>query len=213
MFALVLFSEPGGVADPPAPAALSAVPGMAEGLIFTPAAAKDSYVDDGAPPPLGMQLHFPTLEGLEAACAPGGAVAGLLPDGVAMTAQAFWRRTWAVPDPEGPGECSYVVHYPGPAEDLNAWLAHYIAGHPPLFQRFPGIRGIEILTRVDWVSGLPCPKAHHMQRNRVVFDSPAALAEALASPVRHELRADFHTFPPFEGGNFHYPMHTRQVRP
>lgn len=109
--------------------------------------------------------------------------------------------------------CSYVVHYPGPAADFNAWLDHYITGHPPLFQRFPGIRGIEILTRVDWGSNLPMPKANHMQRIRVVFDSPAALTAALQSPVRHELRADFHTFPLFEGGNAHYPMWTDTVRP
>jgi hypothetical protein len=52
-----------------------------------------------------------------------------------------------------------------------------------------------------------------MQRNRVMFDSPEALTAALQSPVRHELRADFHTFPPFEGGNFHYPMWTDTIRP
>jgi hypothetical protein len=67
------------------------------------------------------------------------------------------------------------------------------------------------LTRVDWVSHLPMRKVNHMQRNRVMFDSPEALTAALQSPVRHELRADFHTFPPFEGGNFHYPMWTESV--
>ena len=180
-------------------------------------------MDDGAPPPLGMQLHFPTLEALEAACTPDGALSGMvaaLPSlaHVPANAQAFWRRTWSVPEPDirTPPDalpCSFVVHYTGPAEDPNAWHDHYIKGHPPLFQRFPGVRAIEILTPVVWISHLPCPKVEHMQRNRILFDSPEALTQALQSPVRHELRADFHTFPPFEGGNMHYPMLTDTVRP
>lgn len=227
-FALVLFHDNAPVTVPAAELAalrglLSRVPALEEALVFTPAAARDSYVDDGAPPPLGLQLHFARLEALEAACARNGALQGLpglLPSlaGVAANAQAFWRRTWAVPDPvlqTAPGAlpCSYVVHYPGPAEDPNAWHDHYMTGHPPLFQRLPGIRGIEILTPVEWVSHLPMAKAQHLQRNRVLFDSPEALTAALQSPVRHELRADFHTFPPFQGGNFHYPMWTDRVRP
>ena len=226
MFALVIAMDPAPLAIAPSDfaalrALLARVPALAEALVFTPSQASDLYVDDGAAPPLGLQLHFPTLEALEAACARDGTLQGLVaavPALARANVQAFWRRTWAVPDPVlqcAPGAlpCSYVVHYPGPAADFNGWLDHYITGHPPLFQRFPGIRGIEILTRVDWVSHLPMPKANHMQRNRVVFDSPAALTAALQSPVRHELRADFHTFPPFEGGNAHYPMWTDTVRP
>ena len=26
--------------------------------------------------------------------------------------------------------CSYLVHYPGPAEDMNAWNLHYLENHP-----------------------------------------------------------------------------------
>ncbi len=227
-FALVLFhDDPSGITVPEGElAALTAllrdVPGMTEAVVFTPATARDQYTDDGASPPLGLQLHFPRLEDLEAACAPDGALqrlAAALPSltGSEATAQAFWRRTWEVPDPqvrtaEGALPCSFVVHYPGPAEDDNAWHAHYMHGHPPLFQRLPGIRGIEILTPVDWVSHLPHRKVRHLQRNRVTFDSPEALTEALQSPVRHELRADFHTFPLFEGGNYHYPMWTQTLR-
>lgn len=230
-FALVLFHDAAPGTNPVVPegelaalrALLAGVPGLTEALVFTPATAKDSYTDDGASPPLGMQLHFARLEELEAACAQGGALQGLaaaLPSlaGTEATAQAFWRRTWAVAEPVpqvAPGAlpCSFVVHYPGPAEDDNAWHAHYMHGHPPLFQRLPGIRGIEILTPVDWVSFLPHRKVRHLQRNRVMFDSPEALTAALQSPVRHELRADFHTFPPFEGGNYHFPMWTETVRP
>lgn len=227
MFALVIFAEPAPVQVPANELtalreAVVDVPGLAGALLFTPASASDVYVDDGQAPPFGMQLHFKRLEVLEAACSRDGAVSGLIAlvpalKAVRMTAQAFWRRTWQVPDSvlqTAPGSlpCSYVVHYPGPAADTNAWHDHYLTGHPPLFQRFPGIRMIEILTPVEWVSTLALPKAHHMQRNRVMFDSPEALTAAMQSPVRHELRADFHSFPPFEGGNFHYPMWTDMVR-
>jgi hypothetical protein len=50
-----------------------------------------------------------------------------------------------------------------------------------------------------------------MQRNKVVFDSPAALTAALNSPVRHEMRAAFHRFPSFTGPITHFPMTTRTV--
>jgi len=225
-FALVLFYEDADAVPPGEMAALrkvlASVPALEEALIFTPATASDLYTDDGAAPPLGLQLHFNRLEELEAAAGQGGALHAL---GTALpslaearaTAQAFWRREYPVDDPalRTPPDalpCSYVVHYPGPASDLNAWLDHYITGHPPLFRRFPGIRAIEILTRVDWVSHLPHARANHMQRNRVMFDSAEALTAALQSPVRHELRADFHSFPPFEGGNAHFPMWTERLR-
>lgn len=226
-FALVLFHECAGAVPAGEMAALrdllARVPELQEALIFTPASASDLYVDDGAAPPLGMQLHFSRLEDLEAAAGRDGmlqALGSVLPSlaGARATAQAFWRRPYPVDDPHlrvppGALPCSYVVHYPGPAHDLNAWLDHYMTGHPPLFRRFPGIRAIEILTPVDWVSHLPHERVHHMQRNRVMFDSAAALTNALQSPVRHDLRADFHSFPPFEGGNAHYPMWTEQLRP
>lgn len=230
-FALVLFHDaPPGTAPVVPDSELAAlrgllggIAGMTEALVFTPSSAKDTYTDDGASPPLGMQLHFPRLEDLEAACAADGPLQQLpriLPSLAATTtsAQAFWRRTWAVPDPQvrtaaGALPCSFVVHYPGPAQDDNAWHAHYMAGHPPLFARFPGVRSIEILTPVDWVSFLPYAKVRHLQRNRIVFDSNEALTAALHSPVRDELRADYHTFPAYEGGNKHFAMWTETVRP
>jgi hypothetical protein len=52
-----------------------------------------------------------------------------------------------------------------------------------------------------------------MQRNKVVFDSPAALTSALNSPVRHDMRASFGRFPPFTGPITHFPMATMTVAP
>ena len=47
--------------------------------------------------------------------------------------------------------------------------------------RFPGIRQIEICTRIDWCGFLPWRRVDHMQRNKVVFDSAAALPHISAN--------------------------------
>ena len=125
-------------------------------------------------------------------------------------------RRFPVPDrvfrtPAGSLPCSYLIHYPGEAEDLDLWNDHYIAHHAPIMARFPNIREIEICTRLDWCGSLPWPRVNHMQRNKVVFDDTAALAAALNSPVREEMRADYRQFPPFQGGSRHYPMATLEV--
>jgi hypothetical protein len=119
---------------------------------------------------------------------------------------------WDVtPDAAADASCTYLVAYEGEADDPNDWLSHYLDTHPRLMARLPGIREIEIYTRVDWCSGLPILRANCLQRNKVVFDSPTALAAALNSPVRQEMRAHFLTFPPFSGRVTHYPLATSRV--
>ena len=108
--------------------------------------------------------------------------------------------------------CTYLVAYEGPAEDEAAWHAHYLAHHPPLMARLPGICELEIYTRVDWVAPPAWRRAHCMQRNKVAFDSPEALTAALHSPVRQAMRADYARLPPFSGAVRHFAMATRVVR-
>ncbi len=202
-------------------AVLGALPGLRSALIFTPAQAQDIYTDDGASPPLGLQLEFADLAALEQAAAPDGGLQPLFGsqapgDLIPQGAGAFLSRSFPVADPHHPPQsrpCSFVVHYPGRAADANVWLSCYIEGHPPLMRRLPGIRAIEILTPVDWVNHLPLPKAQYMLRNRVLFDSPEALTAALRSPVRHELRDEFDRMPAFEGGSIHHAMLTETFRP
>ncbi|MEX6507836.1 EthD family reductase [Jiella sp. M17.18] len=202
--------------------AIGGLSGMTKGRLYTPETASDLYNDDGHSPLFGFQLYFETVEALEAAVSAGGplqalAAPGALPSLAATqaTQQAMLTRSFHVPEPAplSPEACSYVVHYPGPAADTNAWLSHYIHHHPPIMQRFPGVRELEILTRIDWIDALPWRRVNHLQRNRILFDSAKALEDALHSPVRHEMRADFGDFPPYEGGNFHYPVATEEVAP
>lgn len=230
---LLTFSAPAGPGGPRASSAdldraattLAALPGLEEGFLFTPleASVDHPYAKDGAGPPLVVQLVFDRIEALEACLGAEGPIAGLvapgaLPSlaGTTVTQQAMLLRRFPVDDPvvrspSGVPPCSYLVHYPGPADDIARWHAYYIAHHPPIMRRFPGIRSIEILTRIDWAGDLAVPRTEPMQRNRILFDDPAAFAAALASPVIGDMRADFARLPPFQGGNAHYPMQTRRI--
>lgn len=200
--------------------ALARLDGLTKAYIYQPAEASDLYTDDGTGPEFAFQLYFERIEDLEAPLGPTGALRALadaLPSlaGMHATQQAMLNRTFPVEQegPLSPQACSYLVHYPGPAEDLNVWLSHYLQNHPGIMARFPGIREIEILTRIDWIDAMPWQRVDPMQRNRVMFDSAEALTAALHSPVRHEMRADFSQFPNFVGGSFHYPMTTEVILP
>ncbi len=194
---------------------LRGTPGLTQARLYTPAAVATPF-NDGPAPMLALQLYFATLPALEAALADIPPIAAL-PSlrGAAISHQAMVARSFPVPDARitTPMPCTFLVHYPGPALDTNAWLRHYLEHHTPLLARLPGIRDIEVCTRVDWCDALPWRRAEHMQRNRAVFDSPGALAAALASPVLEALRADSRRLPAFSGGSRHYPMHTTIVLP
>jgi hypothetical protein len=202
---------------------LTATPGLARGLIYTPARTHDPYLDDGQPPALAVQLYFSDIAALEAAVAREGHLQALAaPDalpslrGAAVTQQAMLARAFPVPDAwdgaaSGEPGCTYLVTYEGAAADQNAWMAHYIASHTTIMARFPGIREVEVCTRIDWCGFLPWRRVDAMLRNKVVFDDADALTAALNSPVRHEMRADFQRFPAFTGSVTHFPMRTENL--
>jgi uncharacterized protein (TIGR02118 family) len=197
-----------------------AIPELRRGLVLTPERAADPFVEYPPPPQLALQLYFAEIAPLEAAAGPRGALQALAAltsvDMSGASQQAMLTRPFDVPDPKfrtPPGQpfCSDIIHYPGTAEDLNAWLAFYFASHVPMMTTLPGLRALELYTRIDWVTALPWPKAEHMQRNKVVFDDAAAMVAAFQSPVRAAMRADFLRFPPFTEGNRHNPMATHEV--
>jgi hypothetical protein len=204
---------------------LRTTPKLHKALIHTPANASDPYVKDGPAPSLVLQLYFDKLPDLEAALSRSSHLGALTSRDefpvlaqAEVTQQAMLVRPFAVPEPvfeTPPGEtyCTYLVSYEGEAVDLNAWHAHYLENHTKHMALFPKIRELEVYTRLDWVSQNPWRRLHFMQRNKVAFDSPAALQQALHSPVRQEMRVDYRTFPPFTGPNNHYAMATRLLNP
>ena len=196
-------------------AIVASVPGATEALLFTPATTHDPFLDDGPAPPLAVQLAFPDIATLEAALVVGSRLAALRdlwPD-AEIAEQAMLVRRFPVPNPAStsPQPCTYMVAYNGTAANENAWLSHYIAHHPRLMARLPGIRQLEVYTRLDWCSAMPWQRAFALQRNKVVFDSPTALTAALSSPERQAMRADFHALPAFHGQVTHFAMHTQRL--
>jgi hypothetical protein len=204
---------------------LRATPRLLKAVVHAPATADDPYLDDGPPPALVLQLYFAELPELEAALARNGHLRVLtsrnefpvLAD-ADVTQQAMLVRSFAVSEPtlenaRGEPYCTYLVSYEGEAEDLNAWLDHYLGKHTKHMASLPGIRELEVYTRLDWVGFLPWPRVNFMQRNKVAFDSADALAHALHSPVRHKMREHYRGFPPFTGANTHYAMASRVLHP
>jgi uncharacterized protein (TIGR02118 family) len=169
-----------------------------------------------------LQWYFEELAPLEAALEADGAIHRALHSAAhtALSTSFFTQQIMAVrtlapphaaPMREHAKRCTYLVAYEGPADDFNAWLAHYLRHHPPLMLQLPGLRELEIYTHIDSTSGLPFGQALAMQRNKVVFDDFSALADALASPVRDAMRRDFHALPPHGGATPHYAMRSTYV--
>jgi uncharacterized protein (TIGR02118 family) len=205
-------------------ACVDKTPALSRARLYTPSAAKDYYTDDGPSPLFAMQLDFERLADLESAIGPGGHLQRLASDAYpsldacTVEQQVMARRPFPVLDPHaqvpvGALPCQFLVHYPGRAENFDEWLDYYLSHHPQIMKHFEGVREIEIFTRVDWVDAMPWKRVHYMQRNKLMFDSAEAITRAMNSPVRHQMRADFEKFPPFEGSNIHHPMWAETLYP
>jgi len=131
------------------------------------------------------------------------------------TWETVLTRHYPVPQPRPAGAagpwCSYLVTYEGPAVDAHAWMDHYLAQHPPLMRRLPGLREMEICNPLEAVAFLPGRRLRLLQRNKVAFDTPQALNTALQSPVRGQMRRDFAVFPPYSGAVAHHAMQTHRL--
>jgi uncharacterized protein (TIGR02118 family) len=181
------------------------LPAGSRTLRHRPDRVRDPFLDDGAGPAEVVQVYFETLAALERAAMTIGAPA---------EAEAMLVHRFAGPAPwqRAPQRyCTYLVAYDGPADDEAAWLAYYLEHHPPLMSTLPEIRELEIYTPVQWRCPATLTRVRHLQRNKVAFDTTAALAAALDSPVRREMRADFARFPPYRGRVTHFAM-TTEVR-
>jgi uncharacterized protein (TIGR02118 family) len=201
-----------------APAALiKSAPGLETLDLYAPErTAKDPYLHDGPGPLAMLQAGFRAQKELEAFLATPQFRATVVapspapPDKVTAVHDAMEQRFYPVAGETKPGPLtapiSYVVRYQRPAENEAAFVAHYVAHHPQIQSRFPGIRSIMCYVPLAWSDPTPITPASYLLGNEVVFDSVDALEAALNSPVRHELREDFHRFPKFAGKNTHYAM-------
>jgi uncharacterized protein (TIGR02118 family) len=185
------------------------------------AQARDPYLNDGAGPLLMLMLDFTSRDALAAAVAGGAitAAGGALAPDIAATGAAFERRFYPVGVDAAPAPLqapfSYVVRYHRPADDEVAFVQNYLATHPAIEAKLPGIRSIICYIPLGEMHGDALeeglPPADYMIGNEVVFDNVGAFNAAMASPVRDELRADYRAFPRFTGVNTHYPMIRRRL--
>jgi len=133
-----------------------------------------------------------------------------------LTHHAFEMRFYPVAGETEPSQwiatTSYVVRYYGPAPDEQAFVDYYISHHAPLLGKFAGIRNVMCYLPIDWQDPTSIASAGYLFGNEVVFDSVAALNASLESPLRDELREDYHLFPPIDGHNTHFAMHRTQVK-
>ena len=179
--------------------------------------AKDPYVDDGAGPCVLCMLSFSDEGALLASVGDPKFARGLsgLPSGTSITADAMVRKFYSVDGETGEqaiqAPFSYVVRYHAPADDERAFVENYVAGHPALLATLPKVRSVLCY----FPTGLQDPNglasSGYLIGNEVAFDSLDDFNTAMASPIRHELRAHYRKFPPFSGRNTHYPMLRRRL--
>lgn len=180
---------------------------------------RDPAIKDTAGPDHAFQLYFDELLSLERVLISGSALdRALTSNNAPLRRHLDWHhQVMAVrryPLPGRPSrskvtaqhECTYLVAYEGRSADDEKWLAHYLRHHPPIMARLPGLRKLEVYSRMDYRSDLAIKKSRSLQRNVAVFDSQEQLNDALDSPVRQELRADYEGFPRFEGTSPHRAM-------
>ncbi len=198
------------------------ITGVSRALAFVPLAVTEEHPfrGDGSGPALALYLEFMDEACADAAMASNGGIAQLARDGLEslpsaeMASERLTARSFPVTDSEavaspGPARCTLLVEYPGTCDDVQAWLEHYDRHHPPIMGQFPKIREVSTFwPQPEARNDLPGGRHVSLQRNKVVFDSAEDLVAALASPVMHEMRADFAHFPRFSAPPRHHVMTT-----
>ncbi len=202
-------------------AAIKALPGLRFLDLYQPAEPiGDPYLDDGAGPMATLMAGFDSLADAEAASGAEAYRAVAVdrtgcPVAATASQEIMEMAFYPVAGESAPSPLtapvSYVVRYHRPAENEAGFVAHYVQHHPPILGEFPDIRNVMCYLPVDWTDQCGLPAESYLLGNEVVFDSVQALSAAIKSDVRHKLRDDFNTFPPFTGRNTHYPMRRNRV--
>jgi uncharacterized protein (TIGR02118 family) len=198
---------------------LQARPEVAVIEVFRAEKASDPHLDDGPGPLLLVQLTFDSVAGAEAAFADAGVLDALGdPNDLKVTGcrvdyGLFENVYEPVRGEVSPREApfTYVVRYYRPAEDEKYFQEYYVAHHPPILAEMPNIRNVRCYLPVTWNNPTAMSDDDCMLGNEVVFDAMEDLNEALKSDVRHKLREDFFTFPPYSGPVTHFGMQRKRV--
>lgn len=197
---------------------LQRLPALQSIDLFTPEPAHDPLLDDGHGPLLVLQIRLADQQALaqmldSAAFEQALSALHALPvnDGGVLQ-EALKLESYPVAETTGqPGTLSYLVNYQRPAVDELAFLDYYRAHHPPIMQRFSGLRRLELGLPIGWCPPAEISRADRMLFCEVSFDNLVTLNAALASAVRRELRRDYVKFPAFSGRVSHYAMRRQRL--
>jgi uncharacterized protein (TIGR02118 family) len=189
------------------------LPGLVALDFYAPAPdfVRDPYLRDEFAGGRLALLSFVSLDALDQAVHTASFAAGLSSfDCAALSCTAMQRSDHLVADETAPAAhtapFSYVVRYHRPAADEAAFVKHYVEGHPPLLGRLPGVRNVICYVPLRWRCAGGPPSADYLIGNEVAFDHAEAFNAAMASAVRHELRAHYRTLPAFSGRDTHVAM-------
>ena len=108
---------------------------------------------------------------------------------------------------------SYYVRYHGEAEDTDAFVAYYRDVHVSHLLRLPGLRSVILHHGAASADPFPVEPGGDLLLAEMVFDSIRDLDHALASEARSAARADFASFPAFQGSITHQAMVAEEFRP
>jgi hypothetical protein len=196
--------------------AISGHPGVVDINLFTAERGSDPFHDDGAGPLLMVQVDFDDVGNLNSLLATSGIQNSFLfnteqmpagcdaVQGVYQTVDQIVEGQSAVLPRTAP--LSYAVRYFRPAEDEKAFTDFYVAHHPQVEAKFPGIRNIYCYLPVPRDNPTAVPVEDIMIGNEVVFDSLDDFNAAMKSDVRLLMREDFAKFPAFSGPTTHFAM-------
>ena len=187
---------------------------------FTPRRVNDPYLGNETGKLLIVQATFASRDALERAMSDTGVSAALasMPShaNAHVTDEAFTVHACPLMDGSTPprrAPVSFVVRYYRPIDREREFTEYYIAHHPPIMARFPGIRNIYCYLPVEWRRTNSIAQSECFLGNEIVFDSVESLAAALNSDVRHDLREDYRHFLPHEGDVTHFAMSRRVLFP
>ncbi|MBT3704064.1 MAG: hypothetical protein HOE62_16620 [Alphaproteobacteria bacterium] len=202
-------------------AAIKGQPGVSKVDVFTAERGSDPFNDDGAGPLLMVQTDFENVTDLEQLLATPGMGAGFLfhpdklPTGCKVVQGAYQVIDQVV---DGQTEVqprtaalSYAVRYYRPAENEKEFTDFYVAHHPKVEAKFPGIKNIYCYLPIPWENPTATAIEDCMIGNEVVFESLDDFNAAMKSDVRLLMRDDFAKFPNFSGPHTHYAMLRKQV--
>ena len=192
---------------------VAACPRLASARIMRPVDAYDPYCESVPEPALAVELRFTQRAHLMALFREQGYVRSLLQLGIQvgeraeLDAMSIYRAPGTFP--RIGRFTTYWVEYQGPAKDPALWHKAYLASHPTLVSSLPGAQSVEVFLPMEVEVERFAPQRRCLQRNSVTFDTPGALNAALQSDVRHRMRADFASLPPYAGNVIHTAMMTR----